>query len=220
MNLFLKKNPIISDKPGNLEGLGSFDAEPQIVKPKPTFQNKLVDFLRSPFPGSVQQNIRSPPNIPQTAEQGEQITSDHFFGLMGDQQSGLSSLSGYQSRQNTSPQNKNFVQRTQALNQFLGKPIAPDDCEQMKHFLEKMGNLKAFANPFKGPDSFFYCISKFVPNCNPANESSLLLMPARSGLAKFVMENKDNAYVSVIIFKKVSLFYKMLGIWDFGCTIY
>ena len=121
---------------------------------------------------------------------------------MGDQQSGLSSSSGYQLGQNTSPQNKNFAQRTHALNQFLGKPIAPDDCEQMKHFLEKMGNLKAFTNPFKGPDSFFYCISKFVPSCNPANESSLLLMAARSGLAKFVTENKDNAHVSVIIFKK------------------
>ena len=122
---------------------------------------------------------------------------------MGDQQSGLSSLSGYQSGQNTSSLNKNFAQRTQALNQFLGKTFASDDCEQMKHFLEKMGNLKAFTNPFKGPDSFFYCISKFVPNCNPANESFLLLMAARSGLAKFVTENKDNAYVSVIIFKKM-----------------
>ena len=63
-SLFLKKNPIISDKPGNLEGLDLFDVEPQLVKPKPTFQNKLVDFLRSPFPGLVQQSIRSPPNIP------------------------------------------------------------------------------------------------------------------------------------------------------------
>ena len=177
--------------------------EPQLVKPKPTFQNKPVDFLRNPFPGSVQQNIRSPPNISRSAEQSEQITSEHFFGLMGDQQSGLSSLSGYQLEQNTSPPNKSYAQRTQALNQFLGKTIAPDDCEQMKHFLEKMGNLKAFTNPFKGPNSFFYCISKFVPNCNTANKSSLLLMAARSGLAKFVMENKDNAYVSVIFFQKM-----------------
>ena len=148
-------------------------------------------------PGNVNPNIRPPPNPIRSSDQIDQGLGDQFMGYFGDQQSGLSSSSGYHSSLSIPNLSKLFVHRVQALNDYLKKPISPDDCDLMKKFLERMGNFKAYTNPFKGPDSFFYCIAKFCPNYNPACEASLLVMAARSGLAKYVSENKDFSYVSV-----------------------
>ena len=194
MYLVLNNNNFFSDKSGNLEGLGSFYVELNLPKPKPTFSGNPVDYLKKPYPpANVNPNIRPQHNPIRSSDQINQGSGDQFMGYFGDQQSRLSSSSRYHSSPMIPHPNKLFVQRVQAFNDFVRKPIAPDDCDLMKKFLERMGNLKAYTNPFKGPDSFFYCIAKFCPNYNPASEASLLVMAARSGLAK----NKDFSYVSV-----------------------
>ena len=172
--------------------------EPNLAKPKPTFSGNPVDYLKKTYPPvNLNPNIRPQPNPIRSSDNIDPGCGDQFMGYFGDQQSGLSSSLGYHSSPSMPNPNKLFVQRVQSLNDFMRKPIAPDDCDLMKKFLERMGNLKAYTNPFKGPDSFFYCIAKFCPNYNPACDSSLLVMAARSGLAKYVSENKDFSYVSL-----------------------
>ena len=169
-----------------------------MAKPKPTFSGYPVDYLKKTYaPVNLNPNIRPQPNPIRSSDNIDPGSGDQFMGYFRDQQSRLSSSLGYHSSPSMPNPNKLFVQRVQSLNDFMRKPIAPDDCDLMKKFLERMGNLKAYTNPFKGPDSFFYCIAKFCPNYNPACDSSLLVMAVRSGLAKYVSENKDFSYVSL-----------------------
>ena len=59
MYLVLNNNNFFSDKSRNLEGLGSFDVEPNLPKPKSTFSGNPVDYLKKPYPpANVNPNIR------------------------------------------------------------------------------------------------------------------------------------------------------------------
>ena len=153
-----------------------------------------------------QQNIIRPPN-PTRVEQSEQITAEHFMGLMGDVQS---VSSGYQSGHsgqsvvtkpdmvgNNPTPSKEQISKTAALQQMFGRPITPTDCETMKTVLDNMGSRSAYKNVYKGPDSFFYCIAKLVPNLNTSGEAPVMVLAVRSGLAKFVTENKTFCHVSM-----------------------
>ena len=83
-------NKFFSDKSGNLEGLGSFDLEPNLAKPKPTFSGNPVDYLKKTYPpGNVNPNIRPPPDPIRSSDQIDQGSGDQFMGYFGDQQSVL-----------------------------------------------------------------------------------------------------------------------------------
>ena len=111
----------------------------------------------------------------------------------------MSASSGYQSGQSPTPAHtpsKEYIQKAIALQQMLSRPVTPEDCSEMKKTLEGLENRTAFKNPYQGPDSFFYCLSKFVPKLLASSDPHAMVSGARTGLGKFITENKDYCSVS------------------------
>ena len=152
---------------------------------------------QSQFQGQQSQSFR-PPNPTRFDQIPDQqpITTEHLMGLMGES-SNMSASSGYQSGQSpTHTPSKEYVQKTIALQQMLSRPVTPEDCSEMKKTLEGLENRTAFKNPYKGPDSFFYCLSKYVHKLSASSDPHAMVSGARTGLGKFIAENKDYCSVS------------------------
>ena len=140
---------------------------------------------KSQFQGQQSQSFR-PPN-PTRFDQipgQEPITTEHLMGLMGES-SNMSASSGYQSGQSpTHTPSKEYVQKTIALQQMLSRPVTAEDCSEMKKTLGGLENRTAFKNPYKGPDSFFYCLAKYVHKLSPSSDPHAMVSGARHRTGK------------------------------------
>ena len=150
----------------------------------------------------------------------QQVTSEHSLTMMEPSQSAHSQShsSGYQSggspfRSQNSLQtkkqdpfiaptlpSKELVTKCQILHEMLNKRIEPNNCNVTAQNLDKFMGRAAYTNKFKGADSFFYCVSKYIPNMASTPDNQIMTSNARTLFGKFLNENREFAFVSIYIF--------------------
>ena len=151
-------------------------------------------------------------STPSFSEIEKEATPDDFMSLMGSSPAS----SGYHS-QSTPIQRednllksglplKSLISKAIQLNQLLTCPVGSNDCLEMSKYLVNFYNRGAYKTPFKGPDSFYYCISKVIPNLASSPDHDVMMTNARTLLLKFINENQDFAYVRdlYLIFQKLT----------------
>ena len=132
------------------------------------------------------------------------LTQEDVLSLM---QSSPHSSSGYQSQSSVqTPKEehllkpdvpgKELITKAMQLNEMFNRPIGPNDCADMSKNLAQYLNRSAYKTAYKGADSFYYIISKFIPNLASSPDPNVMVNSARTMFAKFVNENQEFSNVS------------------------
>ena len=101
---------------------------------------------------------------------------------------------------------KALISKAIQLNQLLTCPVGSNDCLEMSKYLGNFYNRGTYKTPFKGPDSFYYCISKVIPNLASSPDHDVMMTNVCTLMSKFVNENRDFAYARdlYLIFQKLT----------------
>ena len=151
-------------------------------------------------------------STPSFSEIEKEATPDDFMSLMGSSPAS----SGYHSQSTPIQREDNLlksglpskalISKAIQLNQFLTCRVGSNDYLEMSKYLGNFYNRGAYKPPFKGPDSFYYCISKVIPNLASSPDHDVMMTNTHTLLSKFVNENRDFAYVRdlYLIFQKLT----------------
>ena len=179
---------------GVMSGIGGFPSptqhvtiSPNIASPPGNMPKMGLSALGSTFQTPLM-------STPKTEQQSEMYGGENIFNI--DQGASASVQKPAETQVFKNIPSKAQIHRCTLLNDMLKKPIESDDCVVMQKYLSNFGNRQAFRTTVvKGPDSFFYCVGKHLHFDMPSDPVQIAAA-TRSGLAKFMADNKEFCEVS------------------------
>ena len=175
-------------------GIGTFPSQQQqfnmnqnIVSPPGNMPKMGLSSLGSSFQTPLMSTLKM-------EQQSEMFNAESIFNL--EQASGVSVKKTAETPIFKNIPSKSQVHHCTLLNDLLKRPIEDNDCLVMQKFLSSFGNRQAFrTNTVKGPDSFFYCVGKSMHSEMPLDPVQIAAA-TRSGLTKYIADNKEFCEVS------------------------